>query len=432
MFEKLLANLPYNPGLVRQMGFYAGRMRREAAIRRTGMVFIVLAFVVQFFAVVSPPQPSVAASTNDLINGGFSSVAELTADCKANDQGYAYILKYYGITCDDLAYGKTVSLVSTAAGGHLFSMGRNPLPPINPVTKKPTDDTPVNNIPGVAQPLYWRYLWSWDTGTSSTYQAVEVKSTYTGQTFYILYNCGNLVHVDIPVPYTPPKPPAPAPKPAPCPYAKNVAANSPQCKPCSQSLSSSDTQACLVYSKTASDPTQGFTDANGHTAKAGDTIIYTLSVKNYGLGTVKGFILSDNFSYVLDYAAIVSDQGAKVDSGDVLLWQAVNIAPGATFSRQVVVKVDDPIPQTPPSSSDPMLFNHIISNTYGNSINIFLPQTIVTAVETTNTQLPNTGPGTSIMIVAAVVVIAGYFLARSRLLALESGLAIQRNNGGNV
>ncbi len=56
MFEKLLAVLPYNPSLAHQMRFYAGRMREEAGIRRIGLIFMVLTFFVQFFAVLSPPQ----------------------------------------------------------------------------------------------------------------------------------------------------------------------------------------------------------------------------------------------------------------------------------------------------------------------------------------------------------------------------------------
>src|ERR1039458_8323011 len=105
MFEKLLSVLPYNPGLLHQIGFYGQRMREEAAIRRTGVIFIVLTFMVQFFAVLSPPVSTVAASNNDLINGGFmangqASASEAKTDCNNNVQDYKVILEYYGISCD--------------------------------------------------------------------------------------------------------------------------------------------------------------------------------------------------------------------------------------------------------------------------------------------------------------------------------------------
>ena len=205
MFEKILANLPYNPALIKDLGFYARRIRHEESLRRLGLLFIVLAFFVQFFAVISPPQPTLAASTNDMINGGFSSISELVADCNSNIKDYATILKYYGISCGNLAYGKTVSLISTSYNKRLFSMGWNPQGSINVVTKKPTDEQPVN-IPTISSPLYWRYLWSWDTYKYSTYQAVKIQSSITGRFYYILYTCGNLVSVGIPSPYIPPKP----------------------------------------------------------------------------------------------------------------------------------------------------------------------------------------------------------------------------------
>ena len=76
MFEKLLAAVPYNPSMVHQLSFYSKRMREESSVRRAGLILLVLAFLIQFFAVISPPQPTVADSTNDLINGGVSSAAD--------------------------------------------------------------------------------------------------------------------------------------------------------------------------------------------------------------------------------------------------------------------------------------------------------------------------------------------------------------------
>src|SRR5665213_3476899 len=99
MFEKLLSLLPYNPGLIQQLSFYSQRMREEETIRRTGMIFIVLAFMIQFFAVISPPSPASAAAScnaNNLINCGFTSASQAEADCTNNVQDYKTILNYYG------------------------------------------------------------------------------------------------------------------------------------------------------------------------------------------------------------------------------------------------------------------------------------------------------------------------------------------------
>ena len=439
MFEKIISNLPYNPSLIKDLGFYARRIRKEESLRRLGLVFIVLAFFVQFFAVISPPSPSEAASTNDMINGGFSRISELVADCKSNLKQYQTIIKYYGLSCADLASGQTVSLVSTSYNKKLFSMGWNPQGSVNAVTHKPTDEQPAN-IPGVGT-LYWRYLWSWDTGAYSTYEAVKVTSHLTGKTYFILYTCGNLVSIGVPIPYTPPAPkpaptpaptPAPAPKPAPCPYNSSIAKSSPQCKPCEESLSSTDTLACMQYSKTASDSTQSLSDANGKTVAAGDHITYTLTAYNSGKATIKNYQMSDDLSYVLDYATIISDDNGQLNSNDVISWPAVNVAPAASEVRHITVVVKSPIPQTPPSVSDPEYYDHIMTNYYGNTINIYLPKSPVTVVATTVSGLPNTGPGNSLIIAAAIVIVAGYFFARSRLLSIESGIAIRENNGGGI
>ncbi|HXR50208.1 MAG TPA: hypothetical protein VN778_04245, partial [Verrucomicrobiae bacterium] len=193
MFEKLLSQLPYNPGLSHQLAFYARRMREEATIRRTGLVFIALAFMVQFIAVLSPPQSTTAASNNDLINGGFSSAAEAARYCQNNTAGYGTILGNYGITCTEVANSPVVTVHSTDSNRKLYSMGRLPY--------GLAGETPVT-IGG--KTYYFRYLWSWDTHGASTYSALRIIARATGKTYYLLYTCGNLVSVGLPQAYSPP------------------------------------------------------------------------------------------------------------------------------------------------------------------------------------------------------------------------------------
>lgn len=62
MFKKLLANLPFNPGLQEQLSFYIHRLNQETSLRRAGFIFIVLAFIVQLLVVLYPSENSLAAS----------------------------------------------------------------------------------------------------------------------------------------------------------------------------------------------------------------------------------------------------------------------------------------------------------------------------------------------------------------------------------
>ena len=186
-FKKLVSNLPFNPSLIDKVSFYAKRLHKEAAVRRTGVVFLLLALAVQMFVVISPPQQTLLASpNNDLIDGGIGSAADAAGACRANRAHYGDILQYYAISCDDVSRAATIPLQSTDFNRQLYSMGRQ--------AYGKAGETPTT-INGTT--YYFRYLWSWDTGGASNYQALKLTSD-NGETFYILYNCGNLVHVGLP------------------------------------------------------------------------------------------------------------------------------------------------------------------------------------------------------------------------------------------
>jgi hypothetical protein len=465
MFEKLLSLLPYNPGLTHQMAFYSRRMREEAAIRRTGVIFLTLAFTIQFIAILSPPQPTIANSSNDLINGGISSAAEAKRYCSNNTRHYKEILNYYGISCKKLGSAEKVRINSTNYEGKLYSMGWNPQGQTNDRTGRKTNETAVN-IPGVGKKVYWRLLKSWDTsGTSSTYDALKVKSS-SGKHYWILFNCGNLATIGIPSPDVPqdedeptpkaPETPAPVapvapppvqpqtptpPTPTPCPYNASLPIGSPlcfkpceynpqipetsaECKPCEDSLSSTDSLACISISKAASNVTQGLSDANNTTANPGDVISYTLYAKNRGKATLKKFVFAENMNDVLDYADITDMHGGTIDNEGQVTWPVEAIAANSTATHKLTVKVKTPVPQTPTSSSDPMHFDLVMTNVYGNTINIKLPGSAPKHVEAAAETLPNAGPGTTLLIAGLTMIMAGYFYSRSSLLAKESNMAL--------
>ena len=478
MFEKILSVLPYNPSMANQLRFYSRRMREESAIRRTGMIFIVLAFMIQFIAVFSPPQPTTASSNNDLINGGISSAADARANCLRNSEDYKEILAYYGIQCEAFNGADTVTLHSDSR--NWMSMGRLPFGQRNANTGRATNEQPVN-IPGAGR-LYIRQLDSFGT---TAYKALRVKNA-EGKTFYILYNCGNIVHEGVPPPYVPcaydrtiprnspqcfehcpiaGKTGLPKSSPQcfePCPYNKSIparsaacydpcqynksipktspncyppcqynpliSANDPKCRPCDKSTSSADALACIFVSKSASNTTTGTPDANNTTVSANDVIVYTLNAKNSGKATVKGYVFQEDMSDVLDYATVVDLHGGTISERNIVSWPKLDIKAGITASKQITVKIKSPIPGTPTGVSDPGRFDLVMTNVYGNAVNIKLPAPPAKAIEVTASSLPNTGPGTNLAIAVMVVIAAGYFWSRSRLLAEESEIAIRETS----
>ena len=485
MFEKLLGSVAYNPALVQQLSFYGRRMKRESSVRRTGVIFLLLAFMVQFFAFVSPPQATSAYSTNDMINGGITTQAQAVSACQSDTKHYGTVLKDFGISCTAVAQASVVAALSSKAYSNtLYSMGWLPQGQTNPRTHKATNEVGPLNLAGVSgtNTLYGRLLSSFDTYDHSDYKALKVTSS-TGKVYFILFECGNLVSIGqptpiphvvpvvvpkpLPVPTPTPKPtPTPTPKPtptptptptpvvpkpvvtaaactynvalpassplcyAPCQYQSTIPATSPECKPCDKSVSSVDLLACVERHKTALNQTQNLPDANNTTAHAGDVIVYTLTTKNNGKADIKDFIVFENMSDVLDYATITDPQGGTVDTNGAISWMAVTLKAGETITNKITIKVKDPLPSTPVGTTDGAHYDNYMTNVYGDTVTIQIPEAPAKVVQTAATALPNTGPGTSVAITASILILAGYFYSRSRLLASEAFIAVQDNNSG--
>ena len=472
----------------------------------------------------------------------FGSAAEAASDCASNVENYGTILAYYGISCANVANASTLTINSDDWNKQLWSMGRLPY--------GIAGETPVT-IPGLGYPIYARYLWGWDSpGTSSNYQVLNVTTT-GGQTFFLMYECGNVASVGFPQPVAQPPnitlskttipgypeanstvspgttlgyriyfnnlggqasnvyvtdaqptnttetsmsggetlasftnntaiwyfstmqggamnwyddlyvkvnantpngtqicnvaairstetplentnavcitvqnnslPPKPTPPPPPKPAPQTG---------CESQLSSENTSACISIKKSASNLTENISNANGTTAQAGDDIQYTLSATNNGSNSAS-YIFQDSLAYVLDYSSLVNTGGGTLNSStNEISWPTVKIAAGKTATKQFEVKVDNPIPDTPTSTSDPNYFNLTMTNTFGNTITIKLPSTpVLAAVQTASASLPNTGPGNSVIIGAIVLAIAGFFFYRSRLIAKEAKIAINEQSG---
>ncbi len=201
-------------------------------------------------------------------------------------------------------------------------------------------------------------------------------------------------------------------------------------KPCEAATSSQDVEACLQLHKSAKNTTQNLTDAQTRPAQANDVIEYTLTTKNIGTVTVPKFLIKENMNDVLDYANISDLHGGQIDKDNYIFWPLTDIKPGETITHQLTIKIKDPVPSTPASSSDPAHFDCIITNTYGDSISIKMQCPVAKTVETA-AALPNTGPGTSLAIGFGLTAVVGYFFARSRLFAEELDIVRQEfGNGG--
>lgn len=137
MFRKIVSNLPFSPALVGQLSFYAKRLRKEEATRKTALVLTALALVVQSFAVFSPPEAANASSNADFVGGGVSNVQEFLRYYDRNHKGIKSIFNSIGITRAEIASAKPTvigessrynwsmtSLYSHAQGQRSWDYGR--------------------------------------------------------------------------------------------------------------------------------------------------------------------------------------------------------------------------------------------------------------------------------------------------------------------
>ncbi len=252
MFEKLVSGLPFSPALVGNLGFYARRLKKEEASRRLGLILTAMALVVQSFAVFSPPEPANAASSNDLIYGGVSTLAQVLAVYDKPGSDYKKLMDYNGVTRAEIAATQETTINSQEYGkgsSAWISWGRN--------SRFGTDMGEIkHNIDGSI--FYSRPLWRWDTGSwtsvhGSTYNVFKGQSAKLG-VFAILKDCANLAATKL----LPPPPPPPAP-----------------------------TAVCTSLTAIKSSDTRYKFSAKATTANGATISNYTIVVKNSKDGTTK-------------------------------------------------------------------------------------------------------------------------------------------------
>lgn len=193
MINKLLSNISFNPSLVEQIGFYTKRLRREESVRRLGLIMIILSMLVQVFAVNFPAEKSLAYSDNHIING-VKTRGDILRAWDAPRSDVAEIYGKFGVTRQDIANlpNKPNSTVRSNAE-NFWSIGRNSLTGYSNISSGYKDKEIALRAGGST--IYLRPLRAWDSGGHSTYSAFKGRSSITGETFWILVDCGNYTQI---------------------------------------------------------------------------------------------------------------------------------------------------------------------------------------------------------------------------------------------
>ncbi|MEI6850822.1 MAG: hypothetical protein WCK26_02545 [Candidatus Saccharibacteria bacterium] len=424
MFKKIVSNLPFSPALIGQLAFYAKRLKKEETTRRLGLIFIALALAVQSLAVFIPPTSANASSETDMVNGGIgNSINNFLKAYDSNTKKLKDVMNYTGITRAEIAATspatfKTGNKLSWGfASRFSYSDGERQHNITNSQGQKVTT-------------VYSRPLKLW--GSSSTNIYGWVGNSKTMGWFAIMQSCGNLVTDIIP----PPPPPPPPPEPPKCALNPLLLASDPNCKPCpgNETIWIND-KSCIpniINSKKATNTSQGFVDASSVTARASDQISYTITAENTGLSpeTIK---LEEKLSDVFEYATLVDGGGGTLDSNTkILSWPDITLNPKDKQTRTFVIKILDTIPATAKGSSDPTSYDCIISNIFGNSVNINIECPTPKVIEVITSELPKTGPTENILFSGIVLAITAYFYAYTRQIKKEVRIIRKDSSNGAI
>jgi len=397
MFRKIVSNLSFSPALVGQLGFYAKRLRKEEATRRLGLIFVVLALIVQSLAVFQAPESANAANQNDFVAGGIGkSINNFLAPYDANSNNLRDVMNYTGITRQEIASttysswltGETLSWgfqprYSAAQGEHV-------------VTITGASGNAITTAYARPNKLFYK-----GSKTQRVYGFVG-HSQKMGW-FALVSACGNLVTTSVPPIPTPPTPPVTPP-----------------------------VVTKITQSKTATNITQGSVNATTVLAKASDRISYTITVKNEG-NTEQTVKFEEHLADVLEYATLTDNGGGTfTGSTKMLVWPDVKLAAGASDSRIFTVRMLDTIPATAQGASDPSSYDCSMVNVFGNEVTINVNCTTPKVVERVVTELPTTGPTENMIFAGLVLAVAAFFYARTRQVSTEVRLIRRNLSAGTI
>lgn len=224
--------------------------------------------------------------------------------------------------------------------------------------------------------------------------------------------------------------------PAVCAFNTQLPANSPDCQPCpgdsSIWIKDKDCEAKVIETKTASNLTQDGVDATTTNAKASNRIAYTINVENTGLAASTVGI-EEKLDDVLEYAKLIDNgNGTFNNETKTLSWPSVKLEPGQKQSRVFVVQLAETIPATPQGTSDKTSYDCIMTNTFGNTVDINVDCPTPKQVEQVVSELPTTGPTENMIFAGGVLAVVAYFYARSRQIKKEVRLIRRDLNAGTI
>lgn len=221
-----------------------------------------------------------------------------------------------------------------------------------------------------------------------------------------------------------------------CIYTPSLTSNDINCKPCPYNphiwIKDDNCSPAITQSKEARNVSQVLANANGTTARPSDRIEYTIHTTNIN-NVATTTTITENLTDVLEYADLSFNGGGIFDPiAKTLTWENVTINGNNTDSRTFAVQIKPTIAATPRAGNDPAAYDCVITNSYGNTINIAMQCPVIKTVENTVQQLPVTGPTENMLFAGGLLVVVTYFYARSRVMNKEMRIIRKEFNSGTL
>lgn len=382
MFRKLVANLPYSPALIADIGFYAKRLKQEEVTRRSAFIFAALAIMIQSLAVFSPPESANASSEQDIIRGGVSSLEDFLARYERNEEDVRDIYTSVGITRDEIeamkpGVVKVQSDIYVMSRFGQFISTKKEVSMSYPRSSGGTDVRYFSPITSIANKNARFQAW---VGTSATLGW-----------FAIIKSSGSLAVKGIPSSINP-----------------------------ASADGSSATRSVSVRNLTQN------IDGNIFTAKPNDKIVYTIKQTNQSNEAVQA-PFSINLTDALEYAILFDSGGGNFNSKTkVLEWPKVDLQPQESQTRSFILQILPDIPVTGVGMSNPSSYDCNINIVFGNNLKTPVDCPPLKGLEGILQNLPSTSAGINIVFAVILLAVIIYFYLRTRQLKAE--IRIIRHN----
>lgn len=377
MFRKLVSNLPYSPALISDIGFYANRLRDEEVTRRTTVLFVVLALIMQSLAVFSPPESANAASEQDIIRGGVKDLNDFLTRYDHNEDDVKDIYSTAGVSRSEIAAAKP-GTISTANDTYVMSRYGQLSSSGNEVSMLYQRSAGGSGI---------RYFSPLSTigGGNASFKGWIGKSATLGW-FGIIQSNGSLATHGLPTSINP--------------------------------VNASVASATKTVS--AINLSQGTTIGSDKSAvQPLDKLSYTLKQSNPRSVSVTAEF-DVRIADLLEYATLIDGGGAAYDEkSGTLNWPRVQLAPGKSEERTFVLQVVSALPATATGQSNPASYDCKLSIAFGNQLDTPVDCPPIKAAEGILMYLPPTDTGTNIAFGLVVLAIVTFFYIRTRQLKRE-------------